>query len=261
MNKLLIGTCGYDYPKDWTGIFYPPSLRRDELLSYYADHFNALELDFSYYTMPKAANLQTMLQKTDNKIMFAIKGHQDFTHNIDICLWRNAVKQFRDGIYPLAKENKLSAVLLQFPQSFHYTTDTRIYLDNIIKEFSGFPIVVEFRHTSWQQDRVYEGLQKRNTALCLVDLPNLPNLPTFKPVITSDISYIRFHGRNKTNWHNTNATSRYDYNYTTEELALYKEILKSISQKSKFTQIYFNNHAKGNAPANAQKLMTLLSDL
>lgn len=58
MSKLLIGTCGYDYPKDWAEVFYQPRIRHDELLSYYAKHFNALELDFTYYSIPKAANIQ-----------------------------------------------------------------------------------------------------------------------------------------------------------------------------------------------------------
>jgi uncharacterized protein YecE (DUF72 family) len=260
MGTILIGTCGYYYPKEWADVFYPPRIKRNDLLSFYAGEFNTVELDFSWYSIPLAINMERMIEQTNSKLMFSIKGHQSFTHHIEISQWRDAVKEYRKGILPLLTNNVLSSVILQFPESFHYEKDTRIYLNNLIEEFDGIPLVVEFRHNSWQNDRVYEGLNKRGVGLCLVDLPEISKLPKFVPVITGDIAYMRFHGRNKKNWHTGNNTTRYDYAYSDEELEEYKKVLFEISQKSKVLQIFFNNHAKASAPVNAKKMMALLSD-
>jgi uncharacterized protein YecE (DUF72 family) len=259
MGTFFIGTCGYDYPKDWQGLFYPPRLRRDDYLSHYAETFNAVELDYTFYTMPKAAALSAMRSKTGGRLKFSVKAHQDLTHHIEICSWRGVAAEFKTALYPLLKDNALTSVLLQFPQSFHYEKDTRIYLDTLIKELSPLPLTVEFRNSAWQQDRVYNGLNQLGASLSMVDMPEIRHLPDFKPVICSSHAYMRFHGRNKKNWYNTNSTERYDYFYTDEELTAFIPLLKSINSRAKTTQIYFNNHAKASAPQNAQKLMSLLT--
>jgi uncharacterized protein YecE (DUF72 family) len=259
MGKLLIGTCGYDYA-DWKEIFYPPYLKHDDYLSYYAEVFNALELDFSYYTIPKASRLDEMVKKTGGKVAFSVKGNQAFTHRIEPAKWKDAVKDFRQALYPLVNNNVLSSVLLQFPEAFHYEKDTRIFLDSLIKEFSDTPLVVEFRHNSWQQQGVYEGLNKRGVGLCLVDMPELSRLPNFTPVVTAGSAYMRFHGRNAKDWYTGDNKTRYNYLYTNNELAKYKSILLDIMQRAEITQIFFNNHAEGNAVENAKEMQSLMSE-
>jgi uncharacterized protein YecE (DUF72 family) len=131
-------------------------------------------------------------------VHFSIKGNQAFTHCIEIGKWKDAVKEFKTALSPLLKENVLSSVLLQFPESFHYEEDTRIYLANLITEFGkDIPIVVEFRHNSWQRQPVYDGLAERGVGYCICDLPQIGSLPSFKPVITGNTAYMRFHGRNQ----------------------------------------------------------------
>jgi uncharacterized protein YecE (DUF72 family) len=259
MGELLIGTSGYDYP-EWKNVFYPAVLRRDEYLAYYAGQFNALELNFSYYTIPTAKQLREMYGKTNGKIKFSIKGHQSFTHCIEIGKWKGAVKEFRTAIEPLIAGKVLSSVLLQFPQSFHYETETRQYLAALIAEFGGTPLAVEFRHNSWQTPQVYKGLQERDTALCVCDLPGISRLPAFNPLVTSSVAYMRFHGKNAGNWYGTNARDRYDYAYTGAELAAFKPKLLQMQASSKQLQIFFNNHAKGSAALNARKLMTIMAE-
>jgi uncharacterized protein YecE (DUF72 family) len=125
--------------------------------------------------------------------------------------------------------------------------------------------VVEFRYNFWQCEKVYEGLAGRCTAgrevgCCLCDIPDISRLPAFKPVLTGETSYMRFHGRNSKNWYGTNARDRYDYRYTDEELSAYMPVLRDISRKSKTMQVYFSNHAKGNAAIKAKKLMILMEE-
>ncbi|MDR3140024.1 MAG: DUF72 domain-containing protein [Treponema sp.] len=259
MGKLLIGTSGYDYP-EWKGVFYPPAIKREEFLSYYSEQFNALELNFSYYAMPDEKQLAAMAERSGKRVIFSIKGNQQLTHYIEIGKWRDVAREFRAALTPLLSDNLLSSVLLQFPQSFHYEEETRRYLASLINEFRDLPLVVEFRHNSWQRGKVYEGLTERGAGCCSCDMPEVSKLPSFKPVITGNLAYMRFHGRNVKNWYGTNARERYDYHYTDKELSDYIPVLRDISRKAKTMQVFFNNHAKGNAAVNAKKLMILMAE-
>jgi len=119
------------------------------------------------------------------------------------------------------------------------------------------PLVVEFRHKSWQNERVYDGLRKREIGWCICDLPELRSLPVFHPVLTSSSTYLRLHGRNSENWHGTNSRDRYDYLYSDSEMEKFLPLINMLNEKSRLVQIYFNNHAKGNAVVNAQKIKIL----
>jgi uncharacterized protein YecE (DUF72 family) len=258
MSLLLIGTSGYDYP-EWKGAFYPPALKRDDFLPYYSGQFNALELNYTYYNMPTMGQLKNMAEKSGGRVKFSVKANQQLTHHIEIGVWREAAKEFRSALAPLLPDRLLSAVLLQFPQSFHYEDETRRYLSSLLDEFREIPLVVEFRHDSWQRDTVYRGLADRGAGCCSCDMPDISRLPAFKPVITGNTAYMRFHGRNAKNWYGSNARDRYDYFYSDDEIAAYVPVLRDISAKAQTLQVFFNNHAKGNAAVNAKKLMIMLA--
>jgi uncharacterized protein YecE (DUF72 family) len=259
MGSLLIGTSGYDYA-EWRDVFYPAKMRKDEFLGYYAEQFNALELNFSYYALPKAAQFERMKAATGGKLKFSVKGNQEFTHHIEVGRWRGVVKEFRESLYPLLKDDILVSVLLQFPQSFHYEKDTRVFLAALIQEMAGVPLVVEFRHDSWQRVSVYEELDSRGVGLCMCDMPNISRLPAFKKTVTGNNAYLRFHGLNAGGWYGTNARERYNFLYSDDDLKSYIAFLLDVSTKAKLTQIYFNNHAKGAATVNARKMALLLSE-
>ena len=91
-------------------------------------------------------------------------------------------------------DGSLTALLFQFPQSFRYEPDNRVYLAGLLAEFSGYPSVVEFRSDAWMQNRVYDGLEARGAGICVCDLPSLRGLPKLVPVATGGRGYIRFHG-------------------------------------------------------------------
>ncbi len=110
---ILIGTSGFDYP-EWKGVFYPPNLKREEFLAFYSEKFNALELNFSYYSMPKADQLKNMVERSGRRIKFSIKANQQLTHHIELSAWRETARAFREALQPFQSENLLSAVLLQF---------------------------------------------------------------------------------------------------------------------------------------------------
>lgn len=256
MPDIRIGTSGYDYP-EWEGILYPTGIGRREYLGSYSLSFETIELNFSYYGMPKAENIAKLLGQTRRPIDFSIKANQALTHTVDPASWRDSAMEFARGIAPLQEAGRLCAVLLEFPYSFHYRDDERRYLDGILKALSPFPLVVEFRGADWYNARVIDGLKARGVGFCSVDLPRLEGLPPVSDIVTSDLAYVRFHGRNGAAWWIGDSGARYEYRYSTDELSAWLPRLEAMSAQAKKLRVYFNNHRKGSAPANAKELVAL----
>ncbi len=255
MNPIYIGTSGYSY-KDWRGILYPEVLPQSEYLKYYALQFPFVELNFSYYTMPSRNALMRLVQKTPKSFLFSIKAFKGLTHERTPD-WKSQAELFLQNITPLAEYNQLAGVLIQLPYSFHYTEENRQYLASLLKALTSVPCFVEFRCSEWFTERVYEALDKRNAGLVMVDAPELRGLPSPQNLVTGGKAYIRMHGRNAQNWWEGDATSRYDYDYSDDELMSWIPKIFSMAQKAVLF-IAFNNHARGNAVKNAKQLAALL---
>ncbi len=285
MSALLIGTSGYDYP-EWKGVFYPEDLKRKDFLSYYATQFNALELNNTFYNMPTAERLMSFYERSEGKLNFSVKANRLLTHEIGAD-WQVAAGDFKEALKPLREKGVLSAVLFQLPESFHYANDNRIYLAKLIKEFEGFPVMIEFRHKEWIRDSVFEGLEKRKAGIVFCDMPQLKNLPDGTvmgtPFIGSN-AYIRLHGRNEGAWYvhatkaqtsiisthangakamyatedSPNGSARYCYDYSDEELAQFVPIIKAAGREGKKVQVYFNNHPNGSGAKNAISLKKMI---
>ncbi|MCK9170240.1 MAG: DUF72 domain-containing protein [Treponema sp.] len=265
-KKIVWGTSGYDYP-EWRGVFYPEKLKRSDFLAYYAMHFTALEVNFTFYRMPVEEQLRSMMNRSGRKILFAVKAPRSLTHNAGPG-WDIDAASFRAALLPLVNGGILSAVLFQFPQSFHYEVNNRIYLNNLLSVFTDYPSVVEFRHSSWFTERVYKGLDKRGAGIVLCDMPHISALPPLVPVVTGKRAYIRFHGRNADNWYvqtadnsagteGANGSSRYRYTYTPKELAASVPFVKKLAEKAEITHVFFNNHPDGAAAVNAEQMKEL----
>ena len=224
MSDLLIGTSGYDYP-EWKGVFYPEDLKRKDFLSYYATQFNSLELNNTFYNMPTAERLLSFYERSEGKLRFSVKANRLLTHEIGAA-WQVAAKDFKAALKPLNEKECLSAVLFQFPESFLYTNDNRIYLAKLIAEFDGFPVMIEFRHKEWIRESVFEGLEKRKAGIVFCDMPmcrlaqmsiisnyangakrripqlkNLPDGTVMGTPFIGENAYIRLHGRNEGAWY------------------------------------------------------------
>ncbi|MCQ2591241.1 MAG: DUF72 domain-containing protein [Treponema sp.] len=286
MAQFLIGTSGYDYP-EWKGVFYPEEVKRVDFLSYYATVFNALELNFSFYGMPTAERMEGFYARTEGKVFFSVKANRLLTHEVD-GNWKNYAEDFKKAVTPLQEKGVLSGILFQFPESFRYSRDNRFYLGDLLKEFCGFPVVVEFRHKEWIKESVFDGLEKLNCSLCFCDMPQLKNLPDMNIGELADVveraesikktsvfvgpnAYIRLHGRNAGAWYavnegadgQKNGSARYDYDYSNEELSKFVPVINDAYNKGKKVHVYFNNHPNGNGAKNAKALkeMVELSNL
>ncbi len=254
--RLIIGTSGYSYP-DWVGTFYPPNLSRKDFLKYYTTYFDGVELNYTYYSPPKAKTLEKMVNQTPRDFVFSVKAHKSFTHERKE-ITSSSVKDFLTQLQPLKESNKLAVVLLQFPYSFHYTKQNRYFLCKLLDNFREVPLAVEFRNKEWQRDSVIKELRDRDISYVNVDLPSLKNLPSPTGIITSHIGYLRFHGRNSDNWWSGNNVSRYDYRYTDEELNQWILPIKRMLSTSSLLLVFFNNHRNGKATQDAKKLKSLL---
>lgn len=264
MSEILIGTSGYDYP-EWKGVFYPPTLKHADFLSYYATQFNALELNNTFYNMPDAARIRSFYERSEGRLQFSIKANRLLTHEIT-GLWQTAAEDFKLALRPVLEKDALSAVLFQFPQSFHYINENRFYLAKLIEVFEGFPVVIEFRHKEWIRESVFEGLVQRKASVAFCDMPALKYLPAaMVSTFIGNIAYMRLHGRNAEAWYasasnpnstgpQANASARYDYDYSEEELSQFLPVIHAAIDEGRKVQVYFNNHPKGNGAKNAGQL-------
>ncbi len=256
MQDVRLGTSGFDY-LDWLGPFYPEKLPRKDFLAFYASVFSTLELNFSYYRMPTAAQMGSLASRVPGEFDFSVKAHESLTHRVD-ANWEESAVSFREAMEPLVCKGQLAAVLLQFPFGFHYEPDNRRYLKKLLESLHGLPLVVEFRNIRWMTPRVFRELEKMKVSLCAVDAPELEGLPVALDRVTGNLSYVRFHGRNQNAWWGSDAVARYDYLYGDAELEAWVPRLQTLSSATNRQRVYFNNHRRGQAPANAIRLQEIL---
>ena len=294
MPEILIGTSGYDYP-EWRGVFYPAGLKRADFLPYYATQFNALELNNTFYNMPTAERLLSFWERSGGALKFSVKANRLLTHEIGRD-WQSAAQEFLAALKPLAQNESLASALFQFPQSFHYTDQNRMYLSALLAQFRGLPVVVEFRHAEWIRASVFDGLAQRGASLAFCDMPELRNLPNQNcsqvqegslPFV-GKIAYMRLHGRNASAWYakendaqekeclqdhdalpglpaspksaaqNRNGSARYRYDYSDDELSEFAPVIQQAASQGRQVQVFFNNHPDGSGAKNARRMREMV---
>jgi len=257
---LYVGTSGFSYA-DWRGVFYPRSMKQNEFLSYYSQHFNCVELNFTYYRQPSAHSIEAMAAKVPDGFRFTVKAHRTMTHELpdDEPLIAREFEEFRQGISPMAQSGKLGCVLFQFPWSFRPSRRNYDYVLSLPDRLDYADVVVEFRNNAWARDEVYRYLRERGIGFCCVDEPDLRGLFPRVAVATSKLGYVRFHGRNAVKWFNhKEAWERYDYLYSRDELAEWIPKVRQIADAAEDTYVFFNNCHQGQAAINASQMQQLL---
>ncbi len=257
MGTLYFGTSGFSY-NDWVGPFYPNGLRRQDWLLYYSREFNALELNSTFYALPRVSVIESMAHKTGEGFMFSVKAPQKLTHERQP--EREDFAAFVDVLSPLVEAGKLGCVLAQFPYSFAYNRVNRDYLAVFREHLGNLPVVVEFRNAGWLRESVFQWLRCHNLSFCCVDEPRLPGLLPPLAVVTGDIGYVRFHGRNAAKWwQHEHSYERYDYTYSAEELQDWVPKINEIAARARMTFVFANNHWRGQA-VNTIRQLRLMFD-
>jgi len=220
--------------------------------------FPTVELNFSFYAMPKRENLARMLSDGGPELTFAIKARYTLTHRIESAQWETEANTYLMAIEPILMAKRLEAVLFQFPYSFHYTPDNRRYLDKLLARFKDIPVAVEFRKSDWYTGKVIDGMKNRNIPFVSLDMPDLPKLPPLMDVVTSPIAYIRLHGRNKEAWWGEDGYEKHNYLYSESEMEAWAARIERIAEQAQRILVYFNNSPFGKAAQNAKMLKKVL---
>jgi uncharacterized protein YecE (DUF72 family) len=263
MRRIYVGTAGWSY-EDWEGIVYP--VKRDirfHPLTFLARMIDIVEVNSTFYRPPAIHLSLSWVKKLDPfpEFLLSVKVHQMFTHERKN-FTRKDVDNFRLGIEPIVAARRLAALLFQFPWSYVNTTAHMDYLAGLFRLFSGYPIALEVRHSSWDDPSFYRLLRDHEVAFCNIDQPVIGRSLGPSAVVTSPkFSYVRLHGRNYKDWFREDAgrDARYNYFYGQNELEEWVRRIKELTKDSDRVYVITNNHYRGQALANALQIKNMVS--
>src|SRR6185312_11483826 len=185
-NRLHIGCSGYYY-RQWKNTFYPPGTPQKNWLTYYSSIFNTVELNSSFYHIPRLQSLQKQFENTPDDFKFSVKVYKSITHYQKLRDCKQQIKEFKELIQK-GLAHKLGCLLFQFPPSFIFSKENLHLILTQIPE--GKENVIEFRHNSWWCNEVRNALSEKPLTFCNVDYPKLPEEIRSE----TNLFYLRLHG-------------------------------------------------------------------
>jgi uncharacterized protein YecE (DUF72 family) len=280
-NLVRVGTCSWA-DELLTKYWYPPSERTAEArLRYYAERFDTVEVNSTYYRLPAAQMAERWAERTPDGFTMHVKAFASMTRHpvkpdaVPPELRDDApvdekgrvdrmprefrgefFRLFREALEPLRSAGKLGGILMQFPPYFVFRDRSLEYLEWAREQPGGDEMLVEFRHASWldeeNRDATLSFLEQRGMTFVVVDAPRTGGrnvLPTVVAV-TSPTAYVRFHGRNAKTWNvrGGSAAERFDYLYPREELEEWVEPMGELSQKAQQAFAMVNTNNRSNVP-------------
>lgn len=234
MAEYYTGCSGFYY-REWKHYFYPDHLAVKDWFRYYTEHFNTVEINASFYRLPRLLLLKRWYELSPVHFRFSIKAPRIITH----------FKQFRDvaadlnefyELCTLGLQDKLGCILFQLPATLRYHEDLLALICTQLN--SEYHNVIEFRHASWWHERVYQKLRQSNITFCNSSYPGLPT----DFIQSNSTIYTRYHGVPKL----------YYSGYSKDELIQLTEQIRRSSAETVYT--YFNNTADGEAIGNGRWL-------
>jgi uncharacterized protein YecE (DUF72 family) len=255
---IRFGPAGWDYP-DWAGKVYPaPKPKGFDPLAYLAEYFDTIEINSTFYRPPAPKAAQGWLRRVEanRDFRFTAKLWRRFTHERGTAWTSDDVDAMRSGLDAL--EDKLGALLLQFPWSFKSSEPNREWLRDLFRAFRAYPLVLEVRHLSWNEPGFYRELAESNVGIVNVDQPMFRNSLPPSARATSAVGYVRVHGRNYRDWFRKTAgrDERYDYLYSAAQLEPWAERTQALAGEEGVEHVYVvnNNHFAGQAVVNSLML-------
>jgi uncharacterized protein YecE (DUF72 family) len=274
--EIRIGTCSWAdeaLSKHW----YPRGTPAGERLAYYAEHFDTVEVDSTYYRLPTEEMVERWAERTPEGFVMHVKAFGLMTrHPVKLEAlppdlrdgaptdergrverpsreFRGEVfRRFLEALEPLRAAGKLGGILFQFPSYVVYKNHSLDYLQWAREQLEGDEMLVEFRHVSWldeeHRDETLRFLEELGATNVIVDAPRIENAKNLVPTVlalTSPTAYIRFHGRNASTWNKRggSAAERFDYLYSDEELHEWVGPLRELSEEAEQAYAFFNNNA------------------
>ncbi len=283
MTTIRIGTCSWA-DDALSKYFYPPKFPAKERLAYYAEHFDTVEVDPTYYRLPSESMVQGWADRTPDGFTMHVKAFGLMTrHPVKLEVLpedlRSAMpvdergrvdrpprelrgevfRRFLEALEPLRSAGKLGGILFQLPSYIVYKDRSLEYIDWARKMLGGDTMLVEFRHRSWLDDEnvaaTLSFLESIDAGYVTVDAPKsetAKNLIPTVPAVTNGVAYIRFHGRNMATWNKRggSAADRFDYLYSDDELEEWTPALRELAGHSKEAYAFFNNNSSSQDPQN-----------
>lgn len=255
---IRLGVAGWDYP-DWDGVVYPAGRRRSfDRLAYLSRFVDVIEINSTFYRPVRPIVAVSWVRRTAARpdFLFTAKAHSSLTHEPGSVLAAAAAATLA-GLAPLREAGRLGALLLQFPQSFHYGPAARERLAHLAELTRGWPAVIEVRHASWSAEEAAAWLANLGLGWCAVDQPRIGTATLgLLPRVLGPVGYLRLHGRNAASWFRQDAgrDARYDYLYAEAELAELAGPVAEMAATAEQVFVVQNNHFRGQALVNTLQL-------
>ncbi len=238
-NLVHIGTSGWHYDH-WKGPFYPKGLPAEDLLAYYADHFQTVEINNTFYQLPEVKTLTKWRLRVPSGFIFAVKASRYITHRKKLKDTEEPVANFLERIAVL--EDKLGPILFQLPPHWNFNSQR---LESFLQTLPAqHKYAFEFRDPSWFDDEAYSILEEHDAAFCIYHLAG--RLSPKKT--TSNLVYVRLHG----------PVGTYVGHYGAEELEGWAATLSEWAKQGKQVYCYFNNDEAGYATQDARQLLAMM---
>ena len=294
--RILVGSCSWTDPTLVAcGRFYPRGVTSAEArLRYYAEQFDIVEVDSTYYAPPSARNSELWVARTPGDFVFNVKAYGLLTHHPAVVArlpdWlRNALpeeargkrnayaKDFsealmddvwelhREALEPLTAAGKLGAVLFQFPPWFVRSRENRAYLRDLPARLPDWPLAVEFRGGGWLDEGAAADtlrlLEEAGLVYVGVDEPQgFPNSTPPLTAVTAPLAIVRLHGRNADTWESRTgaASDRFKYLYSDAELEEWAPRVRELAAQTRSVHVLFNNNYEDWGMQNARRMAHLL---
>ena len=242
-RPIRIGLSGWNYAHWRSGVFYPPPLPAARWLEFYADRFDTVEVNSTFYRLPRRDAVANWVEQTPASFVFAVKGSRYLTHIKRLRDLGPGLERFLDRIEPVLRSPKLGPLLWQLPPTFR--RDHARLADALARLPRELRHCFEFRDPSWFVEDTYALLREHRVALVIGDRPEVNAFQTRE--LTADWTYVRFHG----------GTRGRRGNYSDSELREWAERLRHWSGTHEVFA-FFNNDWEGFATRNAALLKRLL---
>jgi uncharacterized protein YecE (DUF72 family) len=247
-SRYVVGTSGWLY-KDWRGKYYPTELSQKDWFSFYANNFSSVEINNTFYQMPKVDTMKAWAKAAPDDFRYVIKLNRYITHLKHLKLdeaGEQRLQQFMKSVSNLG--DKLALVLAQLPPNLACDNKRLEAFLQAVGKASQVQVAVEFRHASWFNEETYGLLRQHNAANVINSSPGA--WPGSKKV-TSDFAYLRFHGSKKL----------YGSSYSDSELLAWAEFVRKDCQNCEQVFGFFNNDQQAYAPENASRFLRILNDV
>jgi uncharacterized protein YecE (DUF72 family) len=232
--KLWVGTSGYNYP-EWKGTFYPQKMPAAKMLSYYAQHFSTVEINYTFYRTPNEKILAGWSAETPENFKLTLKAPKRLTHIARLRECGDLLAYFLRTAATLGP--KLGAILFQLPPYFRKDLEVFDAFVQLLPE--GTCAAFEFRHGSWMDPEVFARLRARDLALCVADSEKFST-----PVeITARYGYFRLR----------------DEGYKPDDLVRWAQVIRERAAHCSDVFVYFKHEESGIGPQFAKILLEALA--